>query len=80
MPRMGNLPGDLATLHHGRILLLESLVQSSGALQLFVDTAHHTLLLAVDQGFGGEVSDTVIETTLNHLRVHLEETHRLAGE
>lgn len=62
-----------ATLHHGGVLLLEALVQPGGALEVLVNTAHNASLLAVDEGLGGEVVDTVIEAALNHLGVHLKE-------
>lgn len=63
---------QLATLHHGSILLLESLVQALGALQVLVDAAHDALLFAVDEGLGGKIVDAVIEAALDHLGVHLQ--------
>jgi len=69
-----------ARLHHGSVLLLESLVQSGGALEVLVDTAHDASLLTVDERLGGEVIDTVIEATLNHLGVHLEGNEVRSGE
>jgi len=69
--RGSNLLTRLAALHHGSILLLEALLQPGGALQVLVHTAHNTLLLAVDEGLGGEVIDTVVETALDHLGIHL---------
>jgi len=63
---------QLAALHHGGVLLLESLVQALGALQVLVDAAHDALLFAVDQGLGGEIVDAVIEAALDHLGVHLQ--------
>jgi hypothetical protein len=62
-----------AALHHGSVLLLEALVQPGGALEVLVDTAHDASLLAVNEGLGGEVIDTVIEAALDHLGVHLKE-------
>lgn len=62
-----------ATLHHCGVLLLEALVQPGGALEVLVNTAHDASLLAVDEGLGGEVIDTVIEAALDHLGVHLKE-------
>lgn len=62
-----------ATLHHCGVLLLEALVQAGGALEVLVNTAHDAGLLAVDERFGGEVVDTVIEAALDHLGVHLKE-------
>ena len=64
-----------AALHHGRILLLEALVQPGGALEVLVNTAHDASLLAVDERLGGEVVDTVIEAALDHLGVHLKKKH-----
>lgn len=67
-----NLPtGSLGTLHHGGILFLEALIQSRGALEVLVDTAQDTALFTVDERLGGEVIDTVIEASLDHLGVHL---------
>ena len=66
----------LCTLHHGRVLLLEPLVQPGGALQVLVDAAHDTLLFTIDEGLGGEVIDTVIKTALDHFGVHLEQRAR----
>lgn len=65
------LPRHLAALHHGRVLLLEALVQPGGSLQVLVHAAHHAALLAVDQGLGGEVVDAVVEAALHELGVHL---------
>lgn len=50
---------------------MESLVQAGRALEVLVDAAKDTLLFTVDKGFGGEVVDAVVETALDHLRVHL---------
>jgi hypothetical protein len=63
--------GELTTLHHGGILFLEALSQSSGTLEVFVDTAKDTTLLSGDQGLGGEVVDTVVEAALYEAGVHL---------
>lgn len=38
---------------------------------MLVDAAQDTLLFTVDEGLGGEIVDTVVETALNHLGVHL---------
>lgn len=70
----------LPALHHGGILLLEPLVQTSRALEVLIDAAHDTLLLAVDEGLGGEIIDAVVETPLHHLGVHLDsQEHRQIG-
>lgn len=63
-----------AGLHHGSVLLLESLVETGRALEVLVDATHDAGLLAVDEGLGGEVVDTVVEAALDHLGVHLEAT------
>lgn len=58
-------------LHHSRILFLESFVQPSRTLEVLVDTAQHTALLARTKRPGGEVVDTVIEAALDEFGVHL---------
>jgi hypothetical protein len=63
---------QLAALHHGSVLFLESLVQALGTLEVLVDAAHDALLFTVDQGLGGEIVDAVIEAALDHLGIHLE--------
>lgn len=63
-----------AGLHHGSVLLLESLVETGRALEVLVDATHDAGLFAVDEGLGGEVVDTVVEAALDHLGVHLKET------
>lgn len=61
-----------ASLCHGGILLLESLLEASGALQILINAAHDAGLFTVDERLGGEVIDTVVEAALDHLGVHLE--------
>lgn len=65
--------GQLSTLHHSGVLLLESFVQPAGSLQELVNATHNTSLLAGDEGLGGEVVDAVVEASLNELGVHLDE-------
>jgi hypothetical protein len=61
----------LARLHHGSILLLESLAQSLAALEILVDASHHTAFLSRDDRFGGEVVDAVIEAALDEAGIGL---------
>lgn len=63
--------GQLSTLHHGGVLLLESFVQPGGSLQELVNATHDTALLAGNEGLSGEVVDAVVEASLNELGVHL---------
>lgn len=61
----------MGTLHHSRVLFLESLVQPGRALQVLVNATKNALFFAVDEGLGGEIVDAVVETALDHLGVHL---------
>ena len=63
---------QLAALHHGGILLLETLIQTLRALEVLVNAAHQALLFPVGQGLGGEIVHAVIKAPLNHLGIHLQ--------
>jgi len=66
----------LPLLRHLRILLLEPLPQPFRALQELVHTPHHAALLLAKQTLRGEVGYTVVEASLDEVRVHLKENER----
>lgn len=68
-----------ASLRHGGILLLESLLEAGGGLEVLVNAAHDAGLFAVDERLGGEVIDAVVEAALDHLGVHLERDNVRSG-
>ena len=45
---------------------------------MLVNATQNALLFTVDKGFGGEVVDAIIETTLYHFGVHLSKENRLS--
>lgn len=60
-----------ARLSHGGVLLLESLTETFGALEEFVNASHDaTLFLGVDL-CRGEIVDAVLKALLDQVGVHL---------
>jgi hypothetical protein len=58
-------------LRHGGILFLEPVSQPLRALHLLVDASHDAALFAGAEGLALEAVDTVVETPLNEVGVHL---------
>jgi hypothetical protein len=69
--RRGSLFWEASTLHHSRVLFLESESYSFGTLHLFINTSHDTAFFAGAQGLGGKFADTVIETALDEVLIGL---------
>lgn len=61
-----------ACLHHCGVLFLETFSYPLVAPHIFINTSQNAVLLSRDQGFGGEVVDTVVEATLDEFGIHLE--------